>query len=117
MLTYCSHRKRNTRLDDVKLAINGKGIKVQSTVKFLGVIFDQHMSWRPHIDYVVNRCNKRLNLMRVMSGRAYTRWGVSKKVLLMVYKALIRSIMDYGCIAYDSKSKLDSVQYKVMSYA
>ena len=109
-------RKRNTRLDDVKLAINGKAIKVQSTVKFLGVIFDQHMSWRPHIDYVVDRCNKRLNLMRVMSG---TRWGVSKKVLLMVYKALIRSIMDYGCIAYDTaslsvKSKLDSVQYKAM---
>jgi len=94
----------------------GKAIKVQSTVKFFGVIFDQHMSWRPHIDYVVDRCNKRLNLMRIMSG---TRWGVSKNVLLIVYKALIRSIMDYGCIAYDTaslsvKSKLDSVQYKAM---
>ena len=34
-------------------------------------------------------------------------------------KALIRSIMDYGCIAYDTaslsvKSKLDSVQHKAM---
>jgi len=32
-------KRRNTRLDDVKLYVNGKAIKVQTTVKFLGVIF------------------------------------------------------------------------------
>jgi len=108
--------RRNKRLDKVKLHVNGKAIKVQTTVKFLGVIFDSHMSWKPHIDYVADRCNKRLNLMRVMAG---TPWGASKSVLLTVYKALIRSVMDYACIAYDSaslsvKSKLDSIQYKAM---
>jgi len=35
--------------------------------------------------------------MQVMAG---TRWGV----LLTVYKALIRLVMDYACIAYDSAS-------------
>jgi len=109
-------KKRNTRMDEIKLYLNGKAIKVQTTVKFLGVIFDQHMSWRPHIDYVVDRCNKRLNLMRVMAG---TQWGASRKTLLIVYKALIRSVMDYACVAYDTaslsvKSKLDSVQYKAL---
>jgi len=54
--------------------------------------------------------------MRVLAG---TRWGASKSVLLTIYKALIRSIMDYACIAYDSaslsvKSKLDAIQYKAM---
>ena len=109
-------KKRNTRMDEIKLYLNGKAIKVQTTVKFLGVIFDQHMSWRPHIDYVVDRCNKRLNLMRVMAG---TQWGASRRTLLIVYKALIRSVMDYACVAYDTaslsvKSKLDSVQYKAL---
>lgn len=109
-------KRRNIQLDEVKLYVNGKAINVQTTVKFLGVIFDHHMSWKPHIDYVADRCNKRLNLMRVMAG---TRWGAGKSVLLTVYKALIRSVMDYACIAYDTasvsvKSKLDSIQYKAM---
>ena len=88
-------KRRNTRLDEVKLYVNGKAIKMQTTVKFLGVIFDHHTSWRAHIDYVADRCNKRLNLLRVMAG---TRWGASKSVLLIVYKALIRSVMLFSII-------------------
>ena len=54
--------------------------------------------------------------MRVMSG---ARWGASKGVLLIVYKALIRSLIDYGCIAYDTasdtvKAKLNVIQAKAM---
>jgi len=112
VFTHC----RNTKLDDVKLYVNGKTIKIQKSVKFLGIIFDQDMSWKSHIDNIVERCNKRLNLMRVMAS---TRWGASKSVLLIVYKALIRSIIDYGSIAYDTasskvKAKLDVVQSKAL---
>ena len=50
---------------------------------------------------------------------AGTRWGASKDVLLLVYKALIRSLIDYGCTAYDTashtvKSKLESIQSKTL---
>jgi len=83
----------------IKLPINGSSIKVNKTVRFIGVVFDRALTWSAHIDQVVTRCNKRLNLMKVMTG---TRWGVSKGVLLIVYKALICSVIDYGCTAYDS---------------
>ena len=70
----------------------------------------------PHIKQIEERCNKRLNLMRVITG---TRRGASKKVLLIVYKALIRSVIDYGCIAYDTasattKARLDVIQAKAL---
>ena len=109
-------RSKKIQPADVKLLVGDKVIKVEKAVKFLGVIFDQQMSWKSHIDYVADRCNKRLNLMRVMSG---ARWGASKGVLLIVYKALIRSLIDYGCIAYDTasdtvKAKLNVIQAKAM---
>src|SRR6218665_2014719 len=91
----------------------------QSSVKFLGVIFDRHHRWSEHIQYVADRCRKRLNLMRAMAG---SHWGASRDTLLMVYRALIRSIIDCGCIAYESasttqKKVLDTIQCKAHTIA
>jgi len=94
-------KNQHVRSDDVKLTISGCPIKVEKTVKFPGVIFDKALTWAPYLDHVVARYNKRLNLLKVMAG---SRWGASKDVLLIVYKALIRSLIDYGCIAYDTAS-------------
>ena len=86
-------------------------LTVVKEVKFLGVIFDKAFTWTQHIDYVIDRCTGRLNLI-CLSG---TSFGAVKETLLVIYKALIRSIMDYGSIAYDStadsnKIKLDFIQ-------
>jgi hypothetical protein len=50
--------------------------------------------------------------MRAISGST---WGATTKALLTIYKALIRSVIDYGDIAYDSAAnshleKLDRIQ-------
>jgi len=55
-------------------------------------------------------------LLRVMAG---ARWGASKTTLLTVYKALIRSVIDYGSEAYNTasistKAKLDVIQAKAL---
>ena len=109
-------RGKSARPDDVKLSIKGKLIKVEETVKFLGVIFDKSMSWKPYIQHIVDRCQKRLNLLRVMAG---AHWGASKATLLIVYKALIRSVIDYGSEAYNTasmttKAKLEVIQAKAL---
>ena len=54
--------------------------------------------------------------MRCVSGTTH---GASKQTLFIMYNALIRSILDYGAIAYDSAStstreKLDVVQGKAL---
>ena len=85
-------------------------------MKFLGVIFDQGLTWAAHINYIIDRCKVRLNLMRAISGSL---WGAFRSILLIVYKALIRSVIDYGSMAYDSaaaktKEKLDRLQGQAM---
>jgi len=100
----------------VKLSINSTDIRIEQTAKFLGMIFDRRLTWKNHIEYVVTKCKKRLNLMRAVSGRC---WGASQRSLLTIYRSLIRSVIDYGAIAYDNASesqlaKLDSIQYQAL---
>jgi len=40
-----------------------------------------------------------LNLLRVV---AHTSWGADQQTLLHVYRSLVRSKLDYGCIIYGS---------------
>jgi len=54
--------------------------------------------------------------LRAISGN---KWGANKKTLLLVYRSLIRSVIEYGSIAYDSmgevnKRKLDSIQTQAL---
>src|SRR5207245_720328 len=47
---------------DKPLTLGGGPLKMENKVKFLGIIFDSKLTWSEHINYVIERCNKRLNL-------------------------------------------------------
>ena len=53
--------------------------------------------------------------MRVISGN---KWGADIKSLLTIYKTLIRPIIDYGAIAYDSAtSNLQNIVEEIQNRA
>lgn len=106
----------NKNQRDIILSLEGNLLQQHVEYKFLGMWFDHKMTWSKHISVVKEKCKKRLNLLRCISG---TDWGSNQDILLMVYKGLILSIMDYGCELYDaacptSKSHLDSIQYQAL---
>ena len=84
------------------LLLAGVPLPMEKKVKFLGLIFDCKLSWSEHINYVFDKCKRKLNLLRSLSGTSY---GASKRCLLTIYRTLIRSLMDYRAIAYDSATK------------
>jgi len=54
--------------------------------------------------------------MRAVTGST---WGANKKTLLITYRTLIRSIIDYVSIAYNSapettKNRLDVIQHEAL---
>lgn len=111
--TVCVHfcRKRGYH-PDPKLKLYGDDIPVLTQVKFLGVIFDNKLTFHPHILALKQKCQKALNLLRVVS---HMDWGGDRETLLRLYKSLILSKLDYGCIIYGSAAKsylaqLDPVQ-------
>lgn len=54
------------------------------------------------IDKVQNKCKKLNNLLRCLSGRD---WGAARGALMKIYEAIMRSTLDYGCIAYLSAAE------------
>jgi len=113
---FCQLRKVH---DDPVLNLNGVQIPVVAEAKFLGVIFDQKLSFIPHIKALRNKCLKALNLIRVLAN---TDWGASRKTLLLLYRSLIRSKLDYGSIIYGSARKsylktLDTIHHQGLRLA
>jgi ribonuclease HI len=109
-----SFRKVDTDITKL-LTIGINSIRVEKSVKFLGMIFDQRLTWKPHIEYISNKCKNRLQLMQVISG---TKWGADITSLLTIYKTLVRPIIDYGAIAYDSASStLQTVVERIQNRA
>ena len=105
---FCQSRKLHL---DPELTLDGVQIEVVPEFKFLGLLFDSKLSFIPHINYLSNKCQKALNLLRVVSSMD---WGADRKVLLRLYRTLVRSKLDYGCIVYGSARqsylrKLDSI--------
>ena len=96
---FCHLRKAH---NDPVLTLDGTPIPVVEENKFLGVVFDRKLSFIPHIKQLKAKCQKALNLLRVV---AHTDWGVDRKVLLNLYRTIIRSKLDYGSIIYGSARK------------
>lgn len=88
--------------ETLNLTINQTPLTIVSEHTFLGVIFDNKLSWKPHISYLVTSCKRALNLMKFL-GRY--NWGSDSAILLRIYQCLIRSRLDYGAIVYSTANK------------
>ncbi|GFV30715.1 uncharacterized protein TNCV_951361 [Trichonephila clavipes] len=87
---------------DPEIRIRDVQIPVVPDVRFLGVIFDRRLTFLPHILQLRKRCEKSLNLLKVLSN---TSWGADRTSLLRVYQAFVLSRIDYGCVVYGSACK------------
>ncbi|GBN34418.1 hypothetical protein AVEN_27281-1 [Araneus ventricosus] len=96
----CVHfcRKRSLHPDPT-LYVHNQPIPVVSKARFLGVIFDSKLTFLPHILDLRKRCEKALNILKVLSN---TSWGADRTSLLRVYQAVILSRIDYGSVVYGS---------------
>jgi len=95
-IQFCKLRKPHP---EPILLLNGTPVPVVEETKFLGVVFDCKLSFIPRIKHLKDKCTKAVNLLRVL---AHTSWGADQETLLHLYRSLIRSKLDYGCIVYGS---------------
>ncbi|GFW99209.1 putative RNA-directed DNA polymerase from transposon X-element [Trichonephila clavipes] len=81
-----------------------------------GLVFDQSLRLHRHLKDLKIRSAKALNILKVLAN---TLWGADQTSLLRLYRALIRSKLDYGSVVYSSACKsllkiLDPVHHQAL---
>lgn len=70
--------------------IDGNIVNKEDTEKDLGINFDKNLKFSPHIATIVNKANSRLGIIK----RNFS--NHTKELILPLYKALVRPILEYG---------------------
>ena len=81
-----------------------KYIRLESKVyiKCLGILIDQNLSWKCHIDSIVTKLVKMLGLLQ---SYATLRHIVPNRTLLDIYKSPIAPYITYGLTSWGTASK------------
>jgi hypothetical protein len=105
---------------DPHVSWEGSNLPLCRTPKILGVTFDPHFTFSPHIAAICQRARPRLNILKSLAG---TSWGQQKETLLVTFKALIKSLITYAAPVWfpnaspSAISKLQTIQNSALRIA
>ena len=71
-------------------------------IKFLGIAFDNKMTFTKHFEEPLERCNHKFNRLRILVNK---NWGPSPTTILKIYKQCVRSIFEYGIMSTTTVSE------------
>ena len=71
-------------------------IKQVTETKFLGVVIDQHLPWKPHIDFVSKKISKSVGII------AKARFYLSSQTLMTLYYSLVYPFLTYCNVVWSS---------------
>ena len=99
-------QKDNILLKLPMLAINGKVIERTTSIEFLGILLDEHLSWKNHISVVENKVSNNIGILQKAKNI------FSKRCLKTLYFSFVHSfiasyILNYGNIAITRKQNKD----------
>ena len=104
-------RKRNCPKISPNLSIFETPIASVDQVKYLGVIFDKGLTWKPHISQLRVRAFKTLDLLKHFTNK---KWGADCISLLRLYIMLLKPMIEYGIEIFSSAAKTYMHQIEVL---
>ena len=81
------------------LYIDNFEIVRESVTKFLGIFFDENLTWKYHIEHVCNKASKSIGIM------SKSRNILSKRLMKQLHFSFIHSYLNYANIAWASTNK------------
>ena len=84
------------RKAELNLTLYGETLKIYPRVKFLGITFDSKLTFQPHFEDILERCNNRYHRLRLLANK---KWGPSPATLIQIYKQCVRPIFEYGSLS------------------
>ena len=100
--------------------IKNKPVKLDRNPKLLGVHFETMHFFSSHATLTAAKAKKKVNVLKALAG---TDWGQDKQTLIIMYKSIVRSVLEYGspiwspAISETSWTKLQRVQNSALKVA
>ncbi|GFT11305.1 putative 115 kDa protein in type-1 retrotransposable element R1DM [Trichonephila clavipes] len=117
---FMAIEKRNVCYDAFQLYLDGTPLTMVKQMKYLGVLLDTKFSWKQHLSYISEKCDK---LQRGLNRIARNTFGINFNVHSLIYKQGIepfilenaintvqfsdKSTEDFPVICYTDGSKID----------
>ena len=113
MMLIGTHQRLAT-VSNFTVQANGHNIERVNKFKYLGVVVDQNLSWKDHIEYIGKKISSRLGMLR----RA--RKVLPRHACITLYCAMVLPLFDYCCSVWDScgvgnKAYLDKLHRRAAS--
>ena len=95
------HRKqaRNTPAFE-DLYMGGIKLNYSPKIKYLGLILDQKLTFKAHIEGKCLKAKRLLNLTKQAIGRE---WGLSPQKVMWVYNSIVKPQISYGALVWANK--------------
>jgi hypothetical protein len=82
------------------LIVNGSVVQQVDSLKYLGIHFDERMSFTKHTNIVASKARKMLGAV----GSKLRRWHMQAQIK-KIFSCCIRPVLSYGCVVTYGKSK------------
>ena len=101
------------KIELLQLSIDGKPIEHVQYFKFLGILFDENLTWKCHINMVTNKLSKVIGILNRLK-HVYP-----QNALLSIYHPLFTTHLNYGLLLWGTHvnrvSKLQKKTVRIMS--
>ena len=91
-IIFCDEKKLPPP-PSILVTINRSSLLKVKAKRILGIIIDEDLTFTPHIEYITQKCKIAYNRLTLYSD-------LSPHLALQLYKAFIRSKLQFGCTVY-----------------
>ena len=82
------------------LYLRGKALTRVESLRFLGIIVHEHLSWKPHMELLLQKI--RINSAVVRRIQHY----LNQKILLLLYNSVVKSHLQYCILTRDVEAPI-----------
>ena len=113
--TKCMLFHKRRTVNPIHILLNNKAIDIVPQFNYLGIILDEHLSWKVDVAMVTGKLSKINGILNRL------KYIYPSQVLLTIYKSLFVSHINYGSLVwgqnYDSISKLQKRVIRTITHS
>ena len=93
---YCLKQPPYLLWAEPALSLYGDLLSYYPNIKFIGITFDNRITFTKHFEEILEPCNRKFHRLRILVNK---KWGPSPATILQIYKQCVRPIFEYGNVS------------------